>query len=74
MMLHQDPAYALAAGATLPVVCIAVVGLRFDTRRVHKATYGPDDWLALLALLALVSIQLVSMEYCSLSYRCRSFW
>lgn len=71
MTLNQDLASALAAGATLPVVCIAAVGLRFYVRRVHKATYGPDDWLALLAL---VGIQPVSMEYCSLSYRCSSLW
>ena len=71
MMLDRDLASALAAGATLPVVCIAVVGLRFYVRRVHKAAYGADDWLALLAL---VSIQPVEMEYYSLSYRCCSLW
>lgn len=53
------PRQVLAAGFTLPLVCILVVGLRFYTRRTQKSRLGVDDWL-----IALGAIMLVGMGAC----------
>lgn len=55
-MTHDDdPAYVLAAGVVFPVICSIIVGLRFYTRKWQKTKCGPDDWLALLALVSIRS-------------------
>ena len=44
---YVDAAETIAIGVTLPIVCIAVVALRFYTRTRQTAYLGIDDWLIL---------------------------
>ena len=37
----------IAVGATLPIICVMVVALRFFTRTRQVAQVGIDDWLIL---------------------------
>ena len=48
----HSPSLVIAAGAVLPTVCISLVGLRFYTRRLQKAQYETDDWLAIPAVVS----------------------
>ena len=41
----------ISLGAILPVVGIAIVGVRIYLRRVQKAAISIDDWLVLAALV-----------------------
>lgn len=51
-----DAPNALAAAVVLPVVCAAVVALRFYTRYRQRAERGPDDWLTIPALVLLAGM------------------
>jgi hypothetical protein len=51
----DNPNYILASGATFPILTIILVSLRFYARNKQGARYGPDDWLALLAVIFLVA-------------------
>lgn len=42
----------IAIGSALPIVCIAVVALRFYTRKRQGARVGIDDWLILGGILS----------------------
>ncbi|KAI0006993.1 hypothetical protein F4779DRAFT_537908 [Xylariaceae sp. FL0662B] len=51
------PAEVLSAGIVLPIVCIALVGLRFYVRRlVQKSTLELDDWLAAAGVLFIAGV------------------
>ena len=58
---YVDSAETIAIGAALPVVCIAVVSLRFYTRSQSSARLGIDDWLILGGLVSLLVGVIVGM-------------
>lgn len=48
---YVGPAETIAIRSVLPIVCIAVVGLRFYTRKRQAIPPGIDDWLILGGLV-----------------------
>lgn len=60
---YVDAAETIAIGATLPIVCIAIVGLRVYTRTQQSVRLGPDDYLIVGGLVRV----LISMIYILLS-------
>lgn len=78
---HQSTPANATTTASIVVSVLAVISvvLRFWTRRLIKAGYGPDDWwiLAGLALMLSTGVILlygicISNSYSSLSDRCRA--
>ncbi|KAI1453656.1 hypothetical protein F4805DRAFT_442652 [Annulohypoxylon moriforme] len=45
------PGQVLSAGIVLPLVCMALVGMRFHIRRIQKTPLGIDDWLSTLGVV-----------------------
>ncbi|KAI1214203.1 uncharacterized protein F4807DRAFT_407074 [Annulohypoxylon truncatum] len=45
------PGQVLSAGIVLPLVCIALVSIRFHIRRIQKTHLGIDDWLITLGVI-----------------------
>ena len=61
-MAHdQDPAYAMAAGATFLALSVIVVALRFFVRSRQKAQLGADDWLVIPAAVRIAMESLMSL-------------
>ncbi|KAI1116642.1 hypothetical protein F5Y14DRAFT_448801 [Nemania sp. NC0429] len=50
------PGDVLAAGITLPIICLAVVAARFYVRVMQKAAPGLDDWCILVGAFFIVSL------------------
>ena len=50
------PRQVLAAGFTLPLVCLFLVCMRFYTRRIQKSPLGIDDWLIALGVIMLTGM------------------
>ena len=50
--ISYTPDLFIAAGAVLPPLCAAAVGLRFYTRLHYGMKLGMDDWLVLPALVS----------------------
>ncbi|KAI0096821.1 hypothetical protein F4776DRAFT_658606 [Hypoxylon sp. NC0597] len=46
----------LSAGITLPLICIALVGVRFYVRRHQETPLAIDDWLIAIGVLMLTGI------------------
>ncbi|KAI1077954.1 hypothetical protein F5B20DRAFT_248573 [Whalleya microplaca] len=58
-MSDEDP--TTAVGALVAVLSVLAVGLRFYTRYSTEAGFKWDDWLILLALLAMISTDILSL-------------
>lgn len=50
------PSSVLAVCTVLPILCIVAVALRFNVRRLQKATCKLDDWIMLPALILVVGM------------------
>lgn len=49
---YVGPGETIAIGSVLPIVCIAVVCLRFYTRKRQDISPGLDDWTILGGLVS----------------------
>lgn len=46
------PGELMAAAIALPAVCVALVTMRFVTRRTLKQAVGIEDWMSLMAMVS----------------------
>ncbi|MCJ1314646.1 hypothetical protein MMC25_008328 [Agyrium rufum] len=56
MGVDQTPSGVLAAGATFLALGVVAVAARFYVRTRQRVGYGPDDWLALLAMILVIGL------------------
>lgn len=60
---------ATIVGGVMAGIAIASVALRFYSRHIQKADRKMDDWLILVAMLAMIGIDIISVYGSSTSSR-----